>query len=141
MVLIRDSNLDTDHGFHPVVVWPRVQRGAGDRLCHRAGYRCPRQHVLGDRGYADYAAAHGRFAGSESHLRLFAPDLAKPEAARASAAKGFVLDFVKRRGFYFLLSALILVPGLLSLAIRRRSSPASNSAAALRLPSTLRMRT
>ena len=43
--------------------------------------------------------------------------MAKPEAARASAAKGFVLDFVKRRGFYFLLSALILVPGLLSLAI------------------------
>ena len=27
---IRDSNSDTDHGFHPVVVWPRVQRGAGD---------------------------------------------------------------------------------------------------------------
>ena len=52
-----------------------------------------------------------------SHLRLFAPDLAKLEAARAAAAKGFVLDFVKRRGLYFLLSALILVPGLLSLAI------------------------
>ena len=46
----------------------------------------------------------------------FAPDLHR-EGGRARPSTGYVLDFVKRRGIYFALSALILVPGLLSLAI------------------------
>ncbi len=51
------------------------------------------------------------------HLWLFAPDLRRTEGAPARRPSGFVLDFVKRRGFYFALSALLLVPGLISLAV------------------------
>jgi len=47
--------------------------------------------------------------------RLFAPDLGG--AVATGKARGFGLDFVRRRGFYFLLSAVLLVPGLISLAI------------------------
>jgi protein-export membrane protein SecD/preprotein translocase SecF subunit len=48
---------------------------------------------------------------------LFAPDVARPAAPVTSERRGFVLDFVRRRGFYFALSALLLVPGLISLAV------------------------
>jgi protein-export membrane protein SecD/preprotein translocase SecF subunit len=47
------------------------------------------------------------------NTHLFAPDL-KPAV---KAARPFAFDFVRRRGFYFLLSALVLVPGMISLAI------------------------
>ncbi len=50
-------------------------------------------------------------------LWLFAPDLRRAEAGGGRRAGGFVLDFVKRRGLYFAISAAILVPGLVSLAI------------------------
>ncbi len=53
------------------------------------------------------------------NLRLFAPDLGRAQAAAAAVAGGgqtFVLDFVKRRGLYFALSAALLVPGIISLA-------------------------
>ena len=63
-------------------------------------------------------------------LWLFAPDL-DAEAAPAAAAAGpgadgglrrgrrspFMLDFVKRRRFYFVLSAVVLLPGVISLLI------------------------
>jgi protein-export membrane protein SecD/preprotein translocase SecF subunit len=48
------------------------------------------------------------------NMNLFAPDLA---VARVRAATPFVFDFVKRRGTYFLISALILVPGIISLLV------------------------
>ena len=51
------------------------------------------------------------------HIQLFAPDLRRAEEARARPSGGYLLDFVKRRGVYFAISAAILVPGLLSLAI------------------------
>jgi protein-export membrane protein SecD/preprotein translocase SecF subunit len=52
------------------------------------------------------------------NLWLFAPDLELGAAvARAKAATPFVFDFVRRRGIYFLISALILVPGIVSLAV------------------------
>jgi SecD/SecF fusion protein len=52
------------------------------------------------------------------NLWLFAPDLqVRPAAERAKAATPFIFDFVRRRGIYFLISAVILVPGLISLAV------------------------
>ena len=50
------------------------------------------------------------------HSWLFAPDIVEERVERARA-RGFVLDFVKRRWFYFVLSALLLVPGIISLAV------------------------
>jgi protein-export membrane protein SecD/preprotein translocase SecF subunit len=49
------------------------------------------------------------------NMALFAPDL----TVRRVAAGGtpFVFDFVRRRGLYFLISAAILIPGLVSLAV------------------------
>lgn len=46
------------------------------------------------------------------HVWMFVPDL-----ERAARRSGFVFDFVKRRGVYFALSAALLVPGLVSLAV------------------------
>ncbi|MEX0683958.1 MAG: protein translocase subunit SecD [Dehalococcoidia bacterium] len=54
--------------------------------------------------------------GFERHLWLFAPDLRR-EPQHDRAKKPVVFDFVRRRGLYFALSALILVPGILSLVI------------------------
>jgi protein-export membrane protein SecD/preprotein translocase SecF subunit len=51
------------------------------------------------------------------NLRLFAPDLDKGVATGPTPQRRFVLDFVRRRGFYFALSALILLPGIMSLAV------------------------
>jgi protein-export membrane protein SecD/preprotein translocase SecF subunit len=48
------------------------------------------------------------------NMALFAPDLT---VRRVAGATPFVFDFVRRRGLYFLLSAAILVPGLISLGI------------------------
>ncbi len=49
---------------------------------------------------------------------LFAPDLTLGgTVARVGGAAPFVFDFVRRRGLYFLLSAAILVPGLISLGV------------------------
>jgi protein-export membrane protein SecD/preprotein translocase SecF subunit len=48
------------------------------------------------------------------HMHLFAPDLM---VRRAAGAIPFVFDFVRRRGLYFLISAAILIPGLVSLAV------------------------
>jgi protein-export membrane protein SecD/preprotein translocase SecF subunit len=55
--------------------------------------------------------------GVSRHMWLFAPDLQPVGTVtqRVSAAVPFVFDFVRRRGLYFLISALILVPGILSL--------------------------
>lgn len=47
------------------------------------------------------------------HMHFFAPDL-RPAV---KTARPFAFDFVRRRGFYFLLSAVILVPGMISLAV------------------------
>lgn len=47
------------------------------------------------------------------NTHFFAPDL-KPAV---KTARPFAFDFVRRRGFYFLLSAVILVPGLISLSV------------------------
>jgi protein-export membrane protein SecD/preprotein translocase SecF subunit len=47
------------------------------------------------------------------HLHFFAPDL-RPAV---KTARPFAFDFVRRRGFYFLLSAVILVPGIISLVV------------------------
>jgi protein-export membrane protein SecD/preprotein translocase SecF subunit len=47
---------------------------------------------------------------------LFAPDLRGRET-RPAERRGFGFDFVRRRGFYFLISAIILVPGIISLII------------------------
>ncbi len=57
------------------------------------------------------------------NLWLFAPDLSLIASAKKAAGRVFVFDFVKRRGFYFILSALILVPGIVSLAIEPRLKP------------------
>jgi SecD/SecF fusion protein len=46
---------------------------------------------------------------------LFTPDLGARQPGER--ARGFGFDFVKRRGTYFLISAIILVPGILSLII------------------------
>ena len=52
------------------------------------------------------------------NMALFAPDLGiAAGVGRVKAATPFVFDFVRRRGVYFLISALILVPGILSLAV------------------------
>jgi len=51
------------------------------------------------------------------NLWLFAPDLSRAPGPSARRPAGFVLDFVKRRGLYFALSAALLIPGLISLAV------------------------
>ncbi|MDO8614785.1 MAG: protein translocase subunit SecD [Dehalococcoidia bacterium] len=51
------------------------------------------------------------------NLWLFAPDLRVRPGGQERPARPFVFDFVKRRGFYFVLSAAILVPGVVSLAV------------------------
>src|SRR2546426_943868 len=48
------------------------------------------------------------------NMALFAPDLA---VRRVAAGTPFIFDFVRRRGFYFLLSGAILVPGVISLIV------------------------
>jgi protein-export membrane protein SecD/preprotein translocase SecF subunit len=48
------------------------------------------------------------------NMALFAPDLA---VRRVAGATPFVFDFVRRRGLYFLISAAILVPGIISLIV------------------------
>jgi protein-export membrane protein SecD/preprotein translocase SecF subunit len=48
------------------------------------------------------------------NMSLFAPDLT---VRRVAGATPFVFDFVRRRGFYFLISAIILVPGIISLIV------------------------
>ena len=48
---------------------------------------------------------------------LFAPDLKLDPMRAVRGATPFVFDFVRRRGFYFIISAALLVPGLISLAI------------------------
>jgi preprotein translocase subunit SecF len=52
-----------------------------------------------------------------SNLGLFGSNLEEPEPDRVPARKPFVLDFVKRRGLYFLISAVVLLPGVISLAV------------------------
>jgi SecD/SecF fusion protein len=47
------------------------------------------------------------------NTHFFAPDL-RPAV---KTARPFAFDFVRRRGFYFLLSAVILVPGIISLVV------------------------
>ncbi len=55
---------------------------------------------------------------------LFAPDLKLGEGIRqVGGAAPFVFDFVRRRGFYFLLSGAILVPGVISLVIQPSLKP------------------
>src|SRR3990172_194204 len=79
-------------------------------------------------------------------LELFAPDLshavaplaagapAMPDGAQTGARlgvpqrgrgarSGFMLDFVKRRGFYFALSSVVLVPGIIALLIQPSLKP------------------
>jgi SecD/SecF fusion protein len=52
------------------------------------------------------------------NMALFAPDLGLAAGvSRVKAATPFIFDFVRRRGVYFLISALILVPGIVSLAV------------------------
>ncbi|MCI0784583.1 MAG: protein translocase subunit SecF, partial [Chloroflexi bacterium] len=53
--------------------------------------------------------------GLERHLWLFAGDL--EAVKRERARKPFMFDFVRRRGFFFALSAIILIPGVISLLI------------------------
>jgi preprotein translocase SecF subunit len=48
------------------------------------------------------------------NMSLFAPDLS---IRRVTGAGPFVFDFVRRRGLYFLISAAILVPGIISLLV------------------------
>lgn len=48
------------------------------------------------------------------NMHLFAPDLT---IRRVAGATPFVFDFVRRRGLYFVLSAALLVPGIVSLAV------------------------
>jgi preprotein translocase subunit SecF len=51
------------------------------------------------------------------YIWMFAPDLRRAERVAAQRKGGFVLDFVRRRGIYFAISAALLVPGLVSLAV------------------------
>ncbi len=51
-----------------------------------------------------------------NRLWLFAPDLGVRRAP-GLPDRSFAFDFVRRRGLYFLLSAAILVPGIISLAV------------------------
>lgn len=51
------------------------------------------------------------------NLWVFAPDLRFGQAAKKITGGAIVFDFVKRRGFYFLLSGAVLVPGIISLLI------------------------
>lgn len=57
------------------------------------------------------------------NLWLFAPDLQLRVAQRARDAIPFAFDFVKKRGFYFALSAALLVPGVISLLISPALKP------------------
>lgn len=50
-------------------------------------------------------------------LDLFVPRGAREERVPEQARKPFVFDFVKRRNLYFLISAVILLPGIISLAV------------------------
>src|SRR3972149_5751171 len=57
-------------------------------------------------------------------LWLFAPDIGRPAEPRAARVpQTLVLDFVKKRGFYFVLSAALLVPGIISLLISPALKP------------------
>jgi SecD/SecF fusion protein len=53
-------------------------------------------------------------------LSWFAPGVG---TAREAAPKPFYFDFVKRRGIYFLISAVILIPGIISLIVPPRMEP------------------
>ena len=53
--------------------------------------------------------------GLERHLWLFAGDLKPVDPDRVR--KPFMFDFVRRRGFFFAMSAIILIPGVISLLI------------------------
>ncbi|MCH7809922.1 MAG: protein translocase subunit SecD [Chloroflexi bacterium] len=54
--------------------------------------------------------------GLERHLWLFGGDL-QPVERPDRARKPFMFDFVRRRGFFFAMSAIILIPGVISLLI------------------------
>src|SRR5437870_3793976 len=58
-----------------------------------------------------------------NNMWLFAPDLKLDPMRGIRGATPFVFDFVRRRGFYFLLSAALLVPGIVSLAIAPALKP------------------
>jgi len=51
------------------------------------------------------------------NLNLFVANLEKDEPVKAPARKTFAVDFVRRRGLYFLISAVVLLPGVISLAV------------------------
>ncbi|MCH7576622.1 MAG: protein translocase subunit SecD [Chloroflexi bacterium] len=55
-------------------------------------------------------------AGAGAAAAQAVPD-GLPRGARRGEARGWSLDFVKRRGFYYALTAVILVPGIVSLLI------------------------
>ena len=55
-------------------------------------------------------------AGTEAAAAGSVPD-GLPRRARRGEVRGWSLDFVKRRGFYYALTAVILVPGIVSLLI------------------------
>ncbi len=57
------------------------------------------------------------------HMGLFAPDIHPPGEVKAIAGKPFAFDFVRRRGFYFLLSGTLLIPGIISLLIAPALKP------------------
>ena len=57
------------------------------------------------------------------NMWLFAPDLKLDAMRGIRGAAPFVFDFVGRRRFYFLLSAALLVPGIISLAIPPALNP------------------
>jgi protein-export membrane protein SecD/preprotein translocase SecF subunit len=49
--------------------------------------------------------------------RLWSPDLTAQGASSGARTRNFGFDFVKRRGLYFLISALIILPGVISLIV------------------------
>ncbi len=49
--------------------------------------------------------------------RFWSPDLKTAEATAGGRTRGFGFDFVRRRGLYFLISAIILIPGIISLVV------------------------
>ncbi len=51
------------------------------------------------------------------NLNLFVANLEQEKPERIPERKPFAVDFVKRRGLYFLISAVVLLPGVISLAV------------------------
>ena len=100
-----------DHLRDPDHVRPHLRRTGGDGLRRQPGHRCDDQHVHGGHRHADVHAGGVRQAERSEALREKRWLLGRlRERGRAN-----MFRIVEKRRWYFLLSVLIIVPGLIAM--------------------------